>query len=794
MKDVMISIKIKLSALFLSTMEQVTSFFKKLFDSSDWPPRWDCGQWTTFHGWLYIISDLLIWSAYFTIPLVILRYIFKKQGIKFIKLYFLFAAFILACGTTHFLDAAAFWVPFYRLNALFIFITGVLSWVTVYYLIKYLPLIFSLKPQKELEVEIEQRKNAEAALNILNSELEQRVKEKTEEISRSEKRFRAMIENNIDFINVTDESYKISYLSPAAYRITGWTNDEIINGPLYLHIHPADKKKTGNLIKETLANPGKSINSLIRTLHKDGHYLWLEGVVTNMLNDENVKGLVFNYHDVTERMKEHEKLLASEARYRRLFEAAKDGILILNSDSGIIEDVNPFLITMLGYSHEEFLGKELWEIGLFKDIIENKTAFQELKKIGYSRYDNLPLQTKNKLTVWVEFVSNVYDVNGTQVVQCNIRDIAERKKAEEQLKTSLDEKKGQAERMSTILNTLPADIALLDERGFIIDVNEGWKKFTGINCFNGRDIGDDYLKNVEEVFGEDENDCKTAATGIKNVLENKTKGFVCEYAHSSSGVKKWFRMVVTPMQEQQQAGAVVMHIDISELKRLGQERLEAKIQEQVNITGAILNAQENERNFIAQELHDNVNQILAGTNLILSIAKNYPDKSREHVQSAMDNILEAIEENRKIAHTLISPDFETIWLAEQIHLLATGMLKKAGIDIYIKTSKLKEDLLGDELKLSIYRIAQEQCTNIIKYAGATLVNIFLETNGGIFNMVIADNGKGMEIDKKQTGIGLKNIHARLHMFNGDSSIVSSPGKGFSLEIRIPLLPAKQKKI
>jgi PAS domain S-box-containing protein len=773
-------------------MDQVINFFKKLFDSSDWPRRWYCGQWTSFHGWLYIVSDLLIWSAYFTIPLVILKYIFKRQRIKFIKLYFLFAAFILACGTTHFLDAAAFWVPFYRLNALFLLITGVISWITVFYLVKYLPLIISLKPLKDLEVEIEQRKSAETAVNILNSELEQRVLEKTEEISRSEKRFRALIENNIDFINVTDESYKISYRSPAAYRITGWTNEEVIEAPAYLHVHPADMEKINDVIKSTLANPGKSINSMVRSLHKNGQYLWLEGVVTNLLQDKNVKGFVFNYHDVTERVKEQEKLLASEVRYRRLFEAAKDGILILNSDTGNIEDVNPFLITMLGYSHTEFLGKELWEIGLFKDIIESKSAFQNLKKIGYSRYDNLPLQTKGKQTVWVEFVSNVYDVNGTAVVQCNIRNMAERKKAEEQLKTSYDEKQAQAERMSTILNALPANIALLDEKGFIINVNEGWKKFFDKKGINRNYIGDDYTKIIGEVLGADEINCSAAAHGIKNVLANKTKEFVCEYAYNSTGIKRWFRMLVTPLHEEQQAGAVVMHINISELKRLEQERLDNKIQEQVNITGAILNAQENERNSIAQELHDNVNQILAGTNLILSIAKNYPDKTQEHVQSAMDNILEAIEENRKIAHTLISPDFETIRLAEQISSLAFNMLKKAGIDIYIETSKLDEKLLLDEVKLSIYRIAQEQCTNIIKHAGATLVNIFLETEEGIFKMIIADNGKGMEKDKKETGIGLKNIRVRLYMFNGEANILSSPGNGFSLEIRIPLSQEIQK--
>ena len=125
-----------------------------------------------------------------------------------------------------------------------------------------------------------------------------------------------------------------------------------------------------------------------------------------------------------------EKLSASEMRYRRLFEAAKDGILILNADTGLIEDVNPFLIDMLGYSHLEFLGKQLWEIGLFKDIVQNKSAFETLKKERYIRYENLPFQTKDGRTIWVEFVSNAYDVSGNQVIQCNIRNITERKKAE----------------------------------------------------------------------------------------------------------------------------------------------------------------------------------------------------------------------------------------------------------------------------------------------------------------------------------------------------------------------------
>jgi len=119
---------------------------------------------------------------------------------------------------------------------------------------------------------------------------------------------------------------------------------------------------------------------------------------------------------------------ASEEKYRRLFESAKDGILIMNAHKGIIEDVNPFLISFLGYPAEYFIGKELWEIGLFEDVAASRKAFKELQENEYIRYDDLPLQSKNGKKLDVEFISNVYIVGNKKVIQCNIRDITERKK------------------------------------------------------------------------------------------------------------------------------------------------------------------------------------------------------------------------------------------------------------------------------------------------------------------------------------------------------------------------------
>jgi PAS domain S-box-containing protein len=156
---------------------------------------------------------------------------------------------------------------------------------------------------------------------------------------------------------------------------------------------------------------------------------------------------------------------ASEARYRRLFETAKDGILILDADSGAITDANPFIREILGYIPEDLIGKRLWEIGAFFDVVASKAAFEELQRKEYIRYENLPLQTKDGQLREVEFISNVYEVDLKKVIQCNIRNIAKRKEAERILSES-------EERYRRLFETAQDGILLLDaESGAITDAN-----------------------------------------------------------------------------------------------------------------------------------------------------------------------------------------------------------------------------------------------------------------------------------------------------------------------------------
>lgn len=156
--------------------------------------------------------------------------------------------------------------------------------------------------------------------------------------------------------------------------------------------------------------------------------------------------------------------VSSSLRYRRLFEAAYDGILILDPRTGKIVDANPFILKFLGYTKKQLLQKELWQVGLLKEKKANVQAFRELKKNGTIRYENLPLKSKTGQLREVEFVSNLYQEGPAQVIQCNVRDITERKLVEKALRAS-------EERFHALFDLGPVGVYSCDAAGVIEDFN-----------------------------------------------------------------------------------------------------------------------------------------------------------------------------------------------------------------------------------------------------------------------------------------------------------------------------------
>ena len=154
-------------------------------------------------------------------------------------------------------------------------------------------------------------------------------------------------------------------------------------------------------------------------------------------SDNRINGAIVALIDIDEAKRAQELLRSSEVRYRRLFEAARDGILLVDPVTRKITESNPYMTSLLLYSPEELRGKELWEIGLLKDEEASQAAFQELQDHGFIRYEDLPLVTKDGKRRDVEFVSNLYTENAHQVIQCNIRDISDRKRIEHELLESV---------------------------------------------------------------------------------------------------------------------------------------------------------------------------------------------------------------------------------------------------------------------------------------------------------------------------------------------------------------------
>jgi PAS domain S-box-containing protein len=237
---------------------------------------------------------------------------------------------------------------------------------------------------------------------------------------------------------ITDSKSRITFMNLAAEKLTRWGQNDALQKPLMDIFHIVNDKTS-----QMVENPGEKVirESAVVDLPestvliaRDGGEWPIDGNAAPILDAAGrAAGVVLVFHDISNRRKAEKEKEISEVRYRRLFESAHDGILILDAVTTKMLDVNPFMSDLLGYPREHFLGKELWEIGVFKDAEMSKRAMATLQRLGRIRYEDLPLQHKDGRHIPVEFVSNVYREGRQNVIQCNIRDITERKRLTQNL-------------------------------------------------------------------------------------------------------------------------------------------------------------------------------------------------------------------------------------------------------------------------------------------------------------------------------------------------------------------------
>jgi PAS domain S-box-containing protein len=257
-------------------------------------------------------------------------------------------------------------------------------------------------------------------------------------------RYRAILSSIGKAVIITDPNACITFMNSTAERLTGWVLHEAAGKHLQeiFHIISEQSSQTVEKLVENAIQEGTVIDLSASTvlIAADDEEWPIDANLGPIFDaDGRLAGLVLFFSDISNRRESEHNLEISEVRYRRLFETAHDGILILDAVTSKVVDVNPFLYALLSYPKEHFLGKELWEIGVFNDAEMSKKAMRTLQRVGHIRYEDLPLEHKDGSHIPVEFVSNVYREGRRNVIQCNIRDITERKRVAHELASATQE-------------------------------------------------------------------------------------------------------------------------------------------------------------------------------------------------------------------------------------------------------------------------------------------------------------------------------------------------------------------
>jgi len=350
----------------------------------------------------------------------------------------------------------------------------------------------------------------EEANELMQVEITDR-KRAEETIVQAQKHVESIVETIREPLLVLTADLKVISANQSFYQTFKVTSEETEGRFIYsIGNHQWDIPALRKLLEEIIPQNNRFNNFEVsqefsaigrRTMLLNARRIYREGKGTEMI--------LLAIEDITERRQAEEALKISETRYRRLFETAQDGILILDAETGQISDVNPFLVKMVGYSHEEFLGKRLWEIGAFKDRKASKAAFSELQSKGYVRYDDLPLETQDGRPMAVEFVSNVYLVNHRNVIQCNIRDITFRKRIEEERRKLIHDLQDALVKIKRLRGLLPICASckkIRDDKGYWNELEAYISDHSEAEITHG--FCPDCLKNLYGVVLEEDTDSK----------------------------------------------------------------------------------------------------------------------------------------------------------------------------------------------------------------------------------------------------------------------------------------------
>jgi PAS domain S-box-containing protein len=462
-----------------------------------------------------------------------------------------------------------------------------------------------------------------------------------------------------------------------------------------------------------------------------------------------------------------------------IIDAALDAIIGINTE-GLITLWNPQAEVTFGWKKEEIIGQSLTEkIVPLQYRNKHDAGFKHYVKTGEQKVLNQKLEISAIDRAGREFPIEISILpikdKGHEFFCAFIRDISERKKAEQQIRESEEKFKSLVQNSSDI-------IGIYDSTGSCRYISPNILEILGYEPtqYVQLDINNNY-----KLIHPD--DLKYVAIEISNfAVGMKTKVGPYRMKHKN-GEWRWMESSVTnlfthPIIQ----GLVINSSDITERVHLQQELHRKTLQNQKEVTTAVINAQEMERSQIGQELHDNVNQVLTTVKLYNEMLLDGIGNATEIVEKSVYHLQNCINEIRSISKRLSAPTLGNITLQESIRELveSINLTKRINI-VYTFEGQLLEHT-SQEIHLGIYRIVQEQLNNIIKYAEASYVAITVIKEIEQLSLIIQDDGKGFDVHTKRDGIGITNMKTRAENLNGSFLLWSQPGKGCKVQVNIPL--------
>jgi PAS domain S-box-containing protein len=596
-----------------------------------------------------------------------------------------------------------------------------------------------------------------------------------------------MLQHVNEAIITSDLKLRLISWNKAAEKMYGWKAEEVLGQNTADVFLTKWSKGDFKEMRKTIASQGHWKGEVTQVV-KDGSGIAVE-MSTSVLQDSKGQkvGFVRVNRDITEQKLLLEKLTSSEVRYRRLFEAARDGILILDAKTGKILDVNPFLVELLGFTPAEFHGKKVWELGFFKDNIANETKFRELQKKDILRYDNLPLRTKDGRQIEVEFVSNIYQVNHLKVIQCNIRDITERKLAERSLIES-EKLFSKAFRSSPIAITITNQL-----NGNFIEVNNAWCNIYGFTAEEAIGHSPMELSIVDDETRQriiDELKKKDILANVELSLKDKTSNF-----HTILFSSENVNIAGEPC-------ALSTGIDITE-RKLFEEKLKDTLDELKRSNTEL-------EQFAYVASHDLQEPLRMVTNYLQLLDRRYKGKLDQDADEFIGFAVDGANRMHELINDLLTLSRVGTRTRKFVAVSCENILDQAmenlRVTILEKHAEVTYDplpeVMADEIQL--VQLFQNLIGNAIKFNEKRIprIHIFVEEKPKEWIFGVRDNGIG--IDPKYadrifiiyqhlnprymyagTGIGLAICKKIVQRHGGRIWVESKPGKGATFFFTLP---------